>query len=112
MAIQRHRDHGVIADQRSQLDDADRLPARQYPSVRLVADGLTAIELLGVIEHGESGFIVPRRDPATLTARLAELAADPALRIRMGRAGRHRSETVLSAAPVTGSCRVLPAPWP
>src|SRR3982074_1467013 len=54
VAVQRHCHHGVIADQRGQLDHADRLPAVEHAPVILLADGLAAIELLGVIEDGEA----------------------------------------------------------
>jgi colanic acid/amylovoran biosynthesis glycosyltransferase len=42
------------------------------------------------VADGETGFVVPRRDPAAAAARLAQLAADPGLRARMGAAGRAR----------------------
>ncbi len=42
------------------------------------------------VVDGETGFLVPPRDPAALTARLMALLADPALRERMGAAGRRR----------------------
>jgi glycosyltransferase involved in cell wall biosynthesis len=40
-----------------------------------------------VVDHGESGFLVPVGDVDALAARLAELAADPVLRERLGRRG-------------------------
>lgn len=43
-----------------------------------------------VVRDGVDGFIVEAGDTAALAARLAELAADPALRDRMGAAGRGR----------------------
>ena len=43
------------------------------------------------VVEGETGFLVPVRDPAALGAALARLAADPALRARMGEAGRTRA---------------------
>ncbi|GLK92416.1 transferase [Achromobacter xylosoxidans] len=43
------------------------------------------------VVHGKTGFLVPPHDPDSLAARLAELAADPALRARMGEAGRLRA---------------------
>ena len=42
------------------------------------------------VADGESGFVVPRRDPGALAGKLAVLARDPALRRRMGQAGRQR----------------------
>jgi colanic acid/amylovoran biosynthesis glycosyltransferase len=41
----------------------------------------------GVLE-GESGFLVPEKDPPALADRMGQLLADSALRERMGRAGR------------------------
>jgi colanic acid/amylovoran biosynthesis glycosyltransferase len=43
------------------------------------------------IEHGVTGYIVPRRDPAAMAARLVELANAPDLRARFGAAGRKRA---------------------
>jgi len=39
---------------------------------------------------GETGFVAPRRNPPALAEKLAVLARDPALRHRMGQAGRKR----------------------
>jgi hypothetical protein len=47
------------------------------------------------VGHEITGFVVPRRDPAAMTERLAQLAGDAALRRRMGRAARLRAETAL-----------------
>jgi glycosyltransferase involved in cell wall biosynthesis len=43
-----------------------------------------------VVEDGVSGFLAEEGDVETLSLRLAELAADPALRTRMGEAGAVR----------------------
>ncbi|HSV73501.1 MAG TPA: glycosyltransferase [Chthonomonadales bacterium] len=42
------------------------------------------------VVDGETGFVAPRRDPVSLADKLALLARDPALRRRMGEAGRRR----------------------
>ena len=42
------------------------------------------------VADGETGFIVPRRNAPVLAEKLAALARDPALRRRMGEAGRRR----------------------
>ncbi len=44
------------------------------------------------VADGETGYLVPPRDPEALANRLARLLADPALRKRMGRAARRRIE--------------------
>jgi len=43
------------------------------------------------VVHGQTGFLVPPRDPGALAVRLAALARDPALCRRMGEAGRRRA---------------------
>jgi len=45
------------------------------------------------VADGVTGIVVPRRDPEATADALARLAADPALRERMGRAGRARVES-------------------
>ncbi len=59
--------------------------AMQLPVVASDADGLKAN-----VADGETGIIVPRRDPAALADKLALLASKPDLRRRMGDAGRRR----------------------
>lgn len=52
-----------------------------------------ASDVGGVAEelaHGSSGLLVPRGDVAAVAAALGTLVADPALRARMGAAGRQR----------------------
>jgi colanic acid/amylovoran biosynthesis glycosyltransferase len=43
------------------------------------------------VSHGETGFVVPKRDADAMATRLIELARDPALRERLGNAGRVRA---------------------
>jgi L-malate glycosyltransferase len=54
-----------------------------------------------VVADGETGFLVPARDPATLARALRRLLDDPALRWRMGEAGRRRVEDRFSAEAMT-----------
>ena len=46
-----------------------------------------------VVEEGQTGFLVPAREPARLAEAIIRLAADPDLACRMGTAGRRRVET-------------------
>jgi glycosyltransferase involved in cell wall biosynthesis len=57
----------------------------------VVATGVGGIP--GVVADGESGWLVPPRDPAAMAARLVELAADRNRRLAMGAAGQglHRA---------------------
>jgi glycosyltransferase involved in cell wall biosynthesis len=51
-----------------------------------------------LIEDGRSGLLVPPRDPEALAQAIAKLAADPAWRAELGRAGRARVEARFSLA--------------
>ena len=44
-----------------------------------------------MVAEGETGFLVGARDPVAMGERLQRLAADPAIRTRMGSAGRARA---------------------
>jgi colanic acid/amylovoran biosynthesis glycosyltransferase len=61
--------------------------AMALPVVCSDADGLAE----NVVD-GQTGFVVPRRDPAALAERLSVLAADAELRKRLGNSGRERVE--------------------
>lgn len=45
------------------------------------------------VEDGVTGFVVPRRDPRAMAEKIILLVRDPALRSRMGAAGRERVKT-------------------
>jgi colanic acid/amylovoran biosynthesis glycosyltransferase len=60
--------------------------AMRLPVVCTDADGLAEN-----VVHGETGFVVHRREAQQLSDALARLAADPGLRRRMGDAGRARA---------------------
>ena len=57
--------------------------AAGLPVVATAVGGVTEL-----VEDGVSGFVVPPGDVASLTQRVAELCEDPALRQRLGAAGR------------------------
>jgi D-inositol-3-phosphate glycosyltransferase len=44
------------------------------------------------VADGETGYLVPPRDPEALAERVLRLLSDPALQFRLGRAARHRIE--------------------
>jgi glycosyltransferase involved in cell wall biosynthesis len=43
------------------------------------------------VDHGTTGLLVPARDPEALTTAIARLAADPAMRRRLGQAARRKA---------------------
>jgi glycosyltransferase involved in cell wall biosynthesis len=55
-----------------------------------------------MVVHGETGLLVEPADDAALAAALAELAADPAKRDRMGTAGRLRAEQLFTFPATAG----------
>jgi len=52
----------------------------------------------GVLRDGVEGLLVPAGDAAALSAALGRVVADPALRARMGAAGRAAVEARFSGA--------------
>jgi glycosyltransferase involved in cell wall biosynthesis len=58
----------------------------EVPVVATDAGGLPE-----VVEHGVTGLVVPRGDSTALAGAIASLLEDPALRERMGKAGRERA---------------------
>jgi glycosyltransferase involved in cell wall biosynthesis len=57
--------------------------------------------LLDLVVDGETGIVVPPRDPAALRSALERLLADPELRRKLGAAGRERARTHFSWEKVT-----------
>lgn len=49
-----------------------------------------------LVVDGETGYLVPPKDPQSLARRLIEVLSDPAARARMGAAARNRVETEFS----------------
>jgi glycosyltransferase involved in cell wall biosynthesis len=67
----------------------------------VVATGVGGLRDLVV--DGETGLVVPPRDPKALREALRRLLADPELRLRLGKAGRLRAQESFSWESVTGS---------
>jgi glycosyltransferase involved in cell wall biosynthesis len=65
------------------------------------------------MQAGETGLLVPPRDPAALAAALETLLADPALRRRMGDAGREliRGQGLFSAERTAGQVEHIYTHW-
>jgi colanic acid/amylovoran biosynthesis glycosyltransferase len=59
--------------------------------------------LRDLVVEGETGLVVPPRDPQALRAALERLLAEPALRKRLGAAGRERARQRFSWDVVTGA---------
>jgi glycosyltransferase involved in cell wall biosynthesis len=49
-----------------------------------------------IVEHGRNGLLVPPRDPQAIADAIQQLTEDPALRQRMGAAGRALVEKAFS----------------
>jgi len=60
-----------------------------------------------IVRPGETGLLVPRRDPAALADALAKLAADPALRRRLGGGARRLAEAEFGGARVAAETLAL-----
>jgi glycosyltransferase involved in cell wall biosynthesis len=56
-----------------------------------------------LVEHGQTGLLVPPADPGALAAALGELLGDPELRARLGAEGRRRVEQHYSVEAMVGA---------
>jgi glycosyltransferase involved in cell wall biosynthesis len=65
--------------------------AAARPAVVTAAGGMPE-----VVVEGNTGYVVPPRDPEALAARLVELLRDEGLRARMGAAGLARARAKFS----------------
>jgi glycosyltransferase involved in cell wall biosynthesis len=63
------------------------------------------------VEDGVTGLLVPASDPESLAAALDRLLADPAMRRRLGEAGRRRVQERYDLGTNVARLRSLFAPW-
>lgn len=97
----RAADAFVLASRQTADGDRDGLP---NVIVEAASQGLPCLgtALSGIpefITDGETGLLVPPEDPAALAAALTRLAADPALRVRIGAQAAARVRAEFDMAP-------------
>jgi glycosyltransferase involved in cell wall biosynthesis len=89
-----YRDHDVFALPCRVAADGDRdgVPnvLVEASSQRLACVSTTVSGVPELIRDGETGILVPPDDPPTLAGAIETLARDPALRVRLGKAGEAR----------------------
>jgi starch synthase len=93
-------DEATLVDEYRQCDvllSTSRYEGYGYSALEAMACGRPVVAfaaggLVDVVRHGDSGFLSPVEDLEGIVAGLRRLAADPALRARMGRAGRAFAE--------------------
>jgi glycosyltransferase involved in cell wall biosynthesis len=93
LARYRAADVFVLSSRVAGDGDRDGLPnvlmeaqSQRLPCVATAVSGIPEL-----IEDGVTGLLVPPRDREALAGAIARLVADPALRARLGEAGRERT---------------------
>lgn len=89
--------HRFVPDQLRKLDVYVALSRRESFGVAIIEAGACGLPVVvsdvgglpEVVVAGETGFVVPRDDPAAAANALRQLVLDPDLRLRMGAAGRN-----------------------
>ena len=91
----------VLPSRITRSGDRDGLPnvlmeaqAMAVPVLSTALDGITELVI-----HGETGWLVPEKDPAALAGGLWTLLEDPGLRMRLATAGARRVRKDFSANP-------------
>ncbi len=114
-----HRDVRTNTDELAGLyRDADvfALPTLQdsysIASIEAMAAGLPVLTtptggIVDIVGEGVTGYLVPRDDVSALAERLRTLRDDPALRLRLGAAGRVRAEERFDSAVISARTLAL-----
>jgi len=92
LALYRQADLFVLPSRISADGDRDGLPnvLMEAQSQRLACLSTDISGIPELIEHAETGWLVPQQDSAALAAALRQLITEPALRERLAEAGRQR----------------------
>jgi colanic acid/amylovoran biosynthesis glycosyltransferase len=86
--LEHHRDAFPAAVIRRTLGSTKMSMEAMATELPVIASEISGIPEL--VQSGESGCLVPPRDPAALASAIQSLASDFSLRRRLGTAGRHR----------------------
>jgi glycosyltransferase involved in cell wall biosynthesis len=85
----------AVHDARGNVDGLPNVILEAMASgLPVVASGISGIPL--AVEDGETGLLVPEKDPEALTAALHRLLSAPGLAREMGERGRRKAETALT----------------
>jgi glycosyltransferase involved in cell wall biosynthesis len=91
----------VLSSRHAGSGDRDGLPnvlmEAQALGVPVIASDISGIPEL--VTHGETGWLVPERDPIALASAIKQLWADEALRLRLGAAGAKHVREKFSSKP-------------
>jgi glycosyltransferase involved in cell wall biosynthesis len=78
-----------------------------HQGVPVIATDAVGAAAGGLVQHERTGLVVPAGDPAALAAALRRLHSDPALRARLGAAGRRAVSAYTPRAWAAGMARAL-----
>jgi glycosyltransferase involved in cell wall biosynthesis len=78
-----------------------------HQGVPVIATDAVGAAAGGLVQHERTGLVVPAGDPAALAAALRRLHSDPALRARLGAAGRRAVSVYTPRAWAAGMARAL-----
>ena len=98
LALYRQADLFVLPSRISADGDRDGLPnvLMEAQSQRLACLSTDISGIPELIEHAQTGWLVPQQDSAALNEALLQLIADPRLRERLAKAGWHRVRSQFS----------------
>lgn len=95
-------DHHLLLVPSVTAEDGDHEGGAPVSAIEAAATGMPVVasrhqDLPEVVEDGETGFLVPEREPGEIARALARFVEEPPLLARFGEAGRRRVERRFSA---------------